>query len=212
MGTQHDSGFVRRAAGARTREHGEEEDSASLPVMSTRHDSDDDASLFREAIGNVRPLKQARAAPPPKPRLPPEPAQSRLDEARVRDELLTHPLEAGTIEGGDEIHYLKPGQPARLLQRLRRGQFSVRAEIDLHEMTAAVARDAIRLFLDDCRRHDELCVRIVHGKGLRSKAQGPVLKQLTDLLLRRRADVLAFASARPAQGGTGAVVVLLERL
>ncbi|NCT68580.1 MAG: SMR domain protein [Rhodanobacteraceae bacterium] len=180
--------------------------------MSTRPDSDDDARLFREAIGEVRPLKQPRAAPPPRPRLPPEPVQGHLDEARVRDELLTHPIEPGTIEGGDEIHYLKPGQHARLLQRLRRGQFSVRAEIDLHEMTAAVARDAIRLFLDDCRRHGELCVRIVHGKGLRSKAQGPVLKQLTDTLLRRRADVLAFASARPAQGGTGAVVVLLERL
>ncbi|MEO5625059.1 MAG: Smr/MutS family protein, partial [Dokdonella sp.] len=64
---------------------------------------------------------------------------------------------------------------------------------------------------DDCRHHDLLCVRIVHGKGLRSKAAGPVLKQLTDSMLRRRADVLAFTSARPAQGGTGAVIVLLQR-
>ena len=85
----------------------------------------------------------------------------------------------------------------------------MRAEIDLHEMSSAVARDAVRLFLDDCRRAGELCVRIVHGKGLRSKAHGPVLKRMTDSMLRQRADVLAFASARPAQGGTGAVVVLL---
>jgi DNA-nicking Smr family endonuclease len=176
----------------------------------TARDDEEAARLFREAIGEVRPLRQAHEAVDA-PRPPPEPEQARRDEARVRDELMTHPIDHGAVELGEEISYLKQGQPPRLLQRLRRGQFSVRAEIDLHEMSAAVARDAIRLFLDDARRHGELCVRIVHGKGLRSKAQGPVLKQLTDSLLRRRADVLAFASARPAQGGTGAVLVLLQR-
>ncbi len=177
--------------------------------MSDRRD-DDDASLFRQAIGKVRPLVHKQAPLPARPRPPAEPVQFLLDEARVQGELLTHTPEPGTIEFGDEISHLKTGQPARLLQRLRRGQFSVRAELDLHEMTAAVARTAIRQFLDDCRRHNELCVRIVHGKGLRSKAQGPVLKQLTDTLLRRRGDVLAFCSARPVQGGTGAVLVLLQ--
>lgn len=176
--------------------------------MSSR---DDDAQLFREAIGHVRPLKQEPAAAPTRPRPAPEPLQAILDEARVREELLTHAFDPAAIEAGDEIIYLKTGQSPRLLKRLRRGQFSVRAEIDLHEMSSAVAREAIRLFLDDCRRQGELCVRIVHGKGLRSKAQGPVLKQLTDTLLRRRGDVLAFSSARPAQGGTGAVIVLLQR-
>jgi DNA-nicking Smr family endonuclease len=173
-------------------------------------DPSDDARLFREAIGRVRRLKDSAAAAPTTPRPAPVPTQALRDEAKVRDELLTHPFDPAVIEGGDEIAYLKPGQQKRLLQRLRRGQFSVRAEIDLHEMTSKVARDALRLFLDDCRRQGELCVRIVHGKGLRSKAQGPVLKQLTDSLLRHRADVLAFTSARPAQGGTGAVIVLLQ--
>lgn len=171
---------------------------------------DDDARLFRDAIGPVRRL-DSQADESTRPRPAPEPLQFALDEARVRDELLTHAIDPGAIELGDEITYLKQGQPAKLLQDLRRGRFSVRAEIDLHEMSATVARDAIRQFLDDCRRHDELCVRIVHGKGLRSKAQGPVLKQLTDQMLRRRADVLAFSSARPAGGGTGAVLVLLRR-
>ncbi len=173
--------------------------------------ADDDARLFREAIGHVRVLEGADDAPSTRPRPPAEALQAERDEAGVRDELLTHPIDPGAIELGDEITYLKAGQPAKLLQDLRRGRFSVRAEVDLHEMSVAVAREAIRGFLDDCRRHDELCVRIVHGKGLRSKTQGPVLKQLTDQLLRRRADVLAFSSARPAQGGTGAVIVLLLR-
>jgi DNA-nicking Smr family endonuclease len=171
---------------------------------------DDDASLFREAIGPVRPLKPAQAperAPPP----PPEPVQAQRDEARVSEELLTHPLGEGDLEAGDAISYVKAGQSPRLLQKLRRGHFSVRAEIDLHDMTSAVAADAIRAFLDECRRDGVQCVRIVHGKGLRSRHRGPVLKQLTDRLLRRRADVLAFSSARPVQGGTGAVLVLLER-
>lgn len=172
--------------------------------------SDDDARLFRSAIGRVRKIEHAGDAPQ-RPRPQPDAQQLHRDEARVREELLSHAIEPGAVEFGEEISHLKQGQPARLLQQLRRGRFSVQAEIDLHEMSVAVAREAIARFLDDCRRHDELCVRIVHGKGLRSKAQGPVLKQLTDTLLRRRADVLAFSSARPAQGGTGAVIVLLQR-
>src|SRR4030095_7332486 len=180
-------------------------------TMAARDDTDEDARLFRDAIGGVRPLKRVAAPPPRKPRPPPEPAQSTQDEARVREELLVHAFDPASIEVGDEIHYLKQGQPERLLKRLRRGQFSVRAELDLHEMTTAVAREAIRSFLDECLARGEYCVRIVHGKGLRSRSDGPVLKRLTATLLARRKDVLAYASARPAQGGTGAVVVLLGR-
>jgi DNA-nicking Smr family endonuclease len=170
----------------------------------------DDRKLFRDSIGEVRPLSR-RAAPLPETRRPePLPRQFERDEAAVRDELLTHAFDPAAIEIGDEILYLKPGQPERLLKQLRRGQFSIRAEIDLHQMTVAVARDAIRQFLEDALAHDELCVRIVHGKGLRSAARGPVIKRMTEQLLRRRDDVLAFASALPAQGGTGAVLVLLR--
>ncbi len=179
--------------------------------MNARDESDEAGRLFREAIGSVRPLKARAADVPQSPRPLPEPTQFLLDEARVQGELLTHTFDPATIEVGDELNYLKTGQSPHLLKRLRRGQFSVRAEVDLHEMTRDVAREVIRCFLDDCHRHGELCVRIVHGKGLRSKARGPVLKQLTDSMLRRRDDVLAFASARPAQGGTGALIVLLQR-
>ena len=179
--------------------------------MAARDDTDENARLFRDAIGRVRPLKRAAPAAPAKPRPRPEPVQSERDEARVRDELLAHDFDPAAIEVGDEIHYLKSGQPQRLLKQLRRGQFSVRAELDLHEMTTAVAREAIRAFLEECLARHEYCVRIVHGKGLRSRAEGPVLKRLTATLLARRKDVLAYASARPAQGGTGAVLVLLAR-
>jgi DNA-nicking Smr family endonuclease len=179
--------------------------------MTARDDSTDDARLFRDAIGRVRPLKRAAPAPPRKPLPPPRAVQSERDEASVRGELLVHAFDPAAIEVGDEIHYLKPGQPQRLLKQLRRGQFSVRAELDLHEMTIAVAREAVRAFLDESIARREYCVRIVHGKGLRSRGDGPVLKRMTATLLARRKDVLAYASARPAQGGTGAVIVLLAR-
>jgi DNA-nicking Smr family endonuclease len=178
--------------------------------MSEDDDASDDARLFRDAIGHVRLLKPADIAAPSHARPAPEPTQFLLDEAKVRGELLTHVIDPAQIEAGDEITYLKPGQQSRLLTRLRRGQFSVRAEIDLHEMTSAVAREAIREFLDDCRHNDLLCVRIVHGKGLRSAGREPVLKRRIRKLLARRQEVLAFVEPRAVQGGGGAVVVLLE--
>lgn len=173
--------------------------------------AEDDQSLFREAVGRVRPVHGRGDLPPEVARPAPVAKQFERDEAAVRDELLTHTFDPGTIELGDEILYLKPGQPERLLKQLRRGHYSIRAEIDLHQMTVAVARDAIKGFLAEALEHDELCVRIVHGKGLRSASRGPVIKRMTEQLLRRRDDVLAFASALPVQGGTGAVLVLLRR-
>jgi DNA-nicking Smr family endonuclease len=173
-------------------------------------DADNDGDLFRAAIGPIRPLAKAVPPAPATPKPAPEARQFELDEAAVRDELLDNVFDPGEIEVGDEIHHLKHGQSPRLLKRLRRGHFSVQAEIDLHQMTVAVARSAVIEFLEDAIRHRELCVRIVHGKGLRSSSRGPVVKRMVEQLLRRRADVLAFASAPAAQGGTGAVLVLLR--
>jgi DNA-nicking Smr family endonuclease len=170
----------------------------------------DDSELFRASIGHVRPLAHIATPLPQAPKPAPEARQFELDEAAVRDELLDHAFDPGLIEVGEEIHHLKLGQSSRLLKRLRRGHYSVQAEIDLHQMTVAVAREAIVGFLNEAIRHRELCVRIVHGKGLRSSSRGPVIKRMTEQLLRRRDDVLAFASALPAQGGTGAVLVLLR--
>ena len=173
--------------------------------------SAEDQRLFAEAIGPVRPL-----APTPEvfthdaPRPLPEPLQSQADEARVAGELMFSEIDPAAIEIGEELSYLKAGLSPRLLRQLKRGQFSIADEIDLHQMNAAVARAATKEFLEENKRRGQLCVKIIHGKGLRSRAEGPVLKRLVDGMLRQRADVLAFASARPAEGGTGAVIVLLR--
>ncbi|WP_426689842.1 Smr/MutS family protein [Rhodanobacter ginsengiterrae] len=175
----------------------------SLPI------NDNDSRLFREAIGEVRRLDPV-AAPPPVTRPMPHPRMLEADEAAVPGELLDMGFDPAVLEVGEELSYLRDGYPPKLLRQLKRGQFSVQDDLDLHQMNAAAAQASIIDFLAEARQHGVRCVRIVHGKGLRSKADGPVLKGLTDRMLRRRDDVVAFASARPAMGGTGAVVVLLK--
>lgn len=169
----------------------------------------DDVRLFRAAIGEVRVLAPV-AAPPAADRPAPRPRMFETDESAVLGELLDADFDPAVLEVGEELSHLRNGYPPRLLRQLKRGQFSVQDEIDLHHMNAAAAQTSIADFLAAAKHRGLRCVRIIHGKGLRSKATGPVLKALTDRLLRRRDDVVAFASARPAQGGTGAVIVLLR--
>lgn len=171
--------------------------------------NDDDSRLFREAIGDVRRLDPV--SPPPAVEKPlPHPHMLDADEAAVPGELLDMAFDPALLEVGEELSYLRDGYPPKLLRQLKRGQFSVQDDLDLHQMNAAAAQASIVDFLAEAKRNGWRCVRIVHGKGLRSKAAGPVLKRLTDRMLRRRDDVVAFASAKPAMGGTGAVVVLLK--
>ncbi|HWT15602.1 MAG TPA: Smr/MutS family protein [Patescibacteria group bacterium] len=169
----------------------------------------EDRALFLDAIGDVRRIQTDRLdarAPGPKP----EPVQSRRDDALVIEELLRPLPSSLDPDAAEPLRYLKNGIAPRILLKLGRGQYSVRDELDLHQMTAVVAKDAISRFLAECKSRGVLCVKIIHGKGLRSKHDGPVLKALTDRLLRQRGDVLAFRSARWNDGGSGAVVVLLK--
>ncbi|GLQ98714.1 Smr/MutS family protein [Dyella mobilis] len=171
--------------------------------------NEEDSRLFRDAIGEVKEF--APVAPPPAiPKPEPHPYMLEADEAAVPGELLDTAFDPGLMEIGEELSYLRDGYPPKLLRQLKRGQYSVQDDIDLHHMNAAAAQATISAFLAEAAERGLHCVRIVHGKGLRSKSAGPVLKVLTDRLLRRRDDVIAFASARPMQGGTGAVVVLLK--
>jgi DNA-nicking Smr family endonuclease len=169
----------------------------------------DDAALFRDAVGPVMRVTHDQAE---LRRTPPAPhaRHTLADAAAIREELMSKPLAELELELGDPLSYVRDGTAPRILRRLGKGEYSVRDTLDLHEMTAAVATQAIALFLDESRRSNRLCVKIIHGKGLRSKTAGPVLKGLTDRLLRQRGDVLAFRSARAMDGGSGAVIVLLR--
>jgi DNA-nicking Smr family endonuclease len=171
-------------------------------------DKDDpgDAELFRAAIGDVRLLPTADQVPQ-RPRPPPTTRMRDADERAALDASRREPSLADA-DTGDAIEYRRNEVSPHTLRRLKRGEFSVQDAFDLHHLDAASAEAAINRFLLEARTANRRCVRIVHGKGLRS-AQGPVLKMLVERNLARRADVLAYASAPPAQGGTGAVLVLL---
>ena len=182
----------------------------ALPVLAQI----DDGTLFRESMGQVRQI----AAKPEAPRAdPPAPdaRMSRADEAHVLIELQELPdnadlLELSALEGADRMQYLANGYPPKILRKLRRGQFKVQDEIDLHHMPLSVAKAALTLFLHEAKQRRIACVLLIHGKGLRSGMTGPVLKNMLDRDLRRRQDVIGFTSAPLGQGGTGALLVLLK--
>jgi DNA-nicking Smr family endonuclease len=166
----------------------------------------DDGELFRAAIGPVRRLDAADQAPR-RPRPAPVPRMRDADE-RAALEASRRELPSSSTGPGDATEYRRNEVPPQVVRRLKRGDFSVQDSFDLHQLDAATAAVALGRFLAEARAANHRCVRIVHGKGLRS-AQGPVLKSVVERALARRADVLAYASAPAAQGGTGAVLVLL---
>jgi DNA-nicking Smr family endonuclease len=170
---------------------------------------EDERKLFRDAVRDVRPLRQSRPAPP-RPRVPARAALRRADEARVLAESLDLDAADLEVETGEELSYRRSGVPEAAMRRLRRGQYACREELDLHGMTRAEARLAILGFLADACQRRLRCVRIVHGKGRGSGDRGPVLKAAVNRWLRQHDAVCAFCSARRPDGGTGALYVLLD--
>jgi DNA-nicking Smr family endonuclease len=161
-------------------------------------------------MNDVRPLDHDRVETRhPKP--PPEPVRSRDDERRVVSEMIDGEFDPAVLETGDDLIYKAPGLQDRQFRRLRRGQIALEGELDLHGMSADTAREAVAAFLDHARAGGRRCVRIIHGKGLGSRGGRPVLKTGLPRWLRQRRDVLGYCSARPVDGGTGAVYVLIRK-
>ena len=132
-------------------------------------------------------------------------SQSRLITTPPR--IADHP--DAVLLRGDGSAFRRERVSARDWQRLRRGQFSAQDELDLHGANALQAETLLARFLGQSTGAGLGCVRIIHGKGGGDGV--PVLKNLVDRALRQRGEVLAFHSAPPSQGGTGALLVLLAR-
>jgi DNA-nicking Smr family endonuclease len=180
-----------------------------------------DALAFRAAVRDVKPLAHAPSAQglaKARPRTRTRPAASvtgNLDEAMPLIE--TPPMNMDgdappreAIAGGDALSFQRAGVRTQVVRRLRRGLIPFEDELDLHGLSQTAARDRLAQFLAYNRAAGRRCVRIIHGKGYRSGARGPVLKIAVDLWLRRHLDVMAFTSAKTIDGGTGAVYVLLR--
>ena len=178
--------------------------------MSKRsHITDEDRALFRRAAGDVRRMEDDRS-----------PAVRTRRTLRARRQSPDGPLESrgltesewtSDIGPGDVLSFARGGVRRREIERLRRGRFRIEADLDLHGRIVADAVAALDHFLEDSRRRGRRCVRIVHGKGFGSRSGLPIMKAHVDRWLRARTDVLAFCSATPPDGGTGALYVLLRR-
>ncbi|AKQ67066.1 Smr domain protein [Myxococcus hansupus] len=174
---------------------------------------EDDASLFFSAMDGVQQITNRGEAPAPNPRLP-EIIDENAEALAQLSELVAGQGDFDFTGSDEFLEGAGPGVDRNLLRALRRGDFAIQGQLDLHGKTQVEARDALERFLDDSRRAKKRCVLVVHGRGLNSKDQIPVLKErlkgwLSEKRIGRR--VLAFATARPQDGGTGAVYVLLRR-
>jgi len=172
-----------------------------------------DAAVFRTAMRDVKPLppresRQATVAPRsrsrPRTRKAPESAEN-LDQTMPLISAATEDESAAAV-----LSFQRSGIRDQVMRRLRRGLYPSEDELDLHGLNQTAARDRLAEFIAHSRDCGRRCVRIVHGKGYRSGARGPVLKAAVNLWLRRHLDVMAFTSARAIDGGTGAVYVLLR--
>jgi DNA-nicking Smr family endonuclease len=172
---------------------------------------EEDAALFRSAVGDAVPLRAPRRHAPAVVPEAAVPVQSLLDEHAALRESLDASLDPDSaLETGEEAVFLRDGLSRQVLRKLRRGHWVVQDELDLHGMTRPEAREALAAFLREAVRRARRCVRIVHGKGLGSKNREPVLKGKVRVWLAQREEVLAFCQAPAPQGGSGAMLVLLR--
>jgi DNA-nicking Smr family endonuclease len=171
----------------------------------------DEEALLRDALKGVAPLRDSGKASLQRPPPAPIPVQSlREDEQVLQDSLSDQlPVEVG-LETGEELVFLRQGLTNQILKKLRRGFWSTQDQLDLHGLRTEEARALLVDFLNDALKHGFRCVRIVHGKGLRSPNAEPVLKRKVGNWLSQRDEVLAFVQARAEDGGGGAVMVLLK--
>ena len=177
-------------------------------MASPRDNGNEDAD-FRRAVADAEPLAPSKRVMH-RQKVAPIARQRLRDERAALAESLAGPLSIDdALETGEELVYLRDGLQREILRKLRRGHWVVEDELDLHGMNRHVAAVSVAEFLRECRRRGRRCVRIVHGKGLGSRQREPVLKGLLRKWLIRE-DVLAFSQAPAAQGGSGAVLVLLK--
>ena len=176
------------------------------------HDATADANAFRAAVRDVVPLIQEPSPvglAPPKPRA----RRRKTDEGAAANLDEQMPLVASPPAddmSSAPLSFQRAGVRTQVMRRLRRGLYPTEDELDLHGLSQTSARDELAAFIARSRDAGRRCVRIIHGKGYRSGARGPVLKSAVNLWLRRHIDVMAFTSARTIDGGTGALYVLIR--
>lgn len=182
-------------------------------LAATKHAADDvDLAKAFADVKRLPPstkarIERARPAPIARQRLADD--RDALLASKFGAEPAPHSWEVGQEHESGQT-YMRHGLGSDVLGKLRRGHWSLQAEIDLHGMTVDEAHDALADFLVDARNRGYRCVRVIHGKGLTSPGREPILKGKVRKWLSHWDDVLAYAEAPRHAGGGGAVVVLLK--
>jgi DNA-nicking Smr family endonuclease len=169
-----------------------------------------DKNLFSRAIGKVAPLPAHNKAHLPSQPRQPIAIQLKKDEAQVIQDSLSDEFDVSTLlDTDDALSFRRPTVGPEVTRKLRKGDWAIQREIDLHGLRSDEARMALTTFIRDAHKHGIRCVRVVHGKGLGSPGKTPVLKSKVHSWLVQKNQVMAFVQAKPAEGGAGALVVLL---
>ena len=199
---------------AAIRKHMADQRAAEAALEAQRREAERQAEaqrhLFARAVGPVQALKApVRVMHTPKP-VAPRARQQELDEQAALIESMSDEFDITTLlDVDDQLSFRRPGIGTDVTRKLRRGDWTLQGQIDLHGLRSDEARTALGQFIRDARRAGWRCVRVVHGKGLGSPGKMPVLKTKVQRWLVQKEEVLAFVQARPADGGAGALVVLL---
>lgn len=168
-------------------------------------------NLFVRAVGAVRPIHAPHRVRLAADLPPPIPVQQQLDDQRVLREAISDDFDTGTLlDIDDAMSFRRPGIGTDVTRKLRKGEWTIQGEVDLHGLRREDAREALAGFIRESHRRGWRCVRVVHGKGLGSPGKTPVLKGKVQGWLIQKNEVLAFVQARADEGGAGALVVLLK--
>lgn len=165
--------------------------------------------MFRQAMADVEPLKSPARTDSKAPK-PSAGKRSHASDPLTSARTFSRPVDdQWGISADVGSSHRKNGVQKRIMQQLKRGRFPVRDQLDLHHMSTASGASAVLEFIANSQSGSVECIRIIHGKGLRSE-QGPRLKMMTRQLLRDHPQVLAFTACKPADGGDGATDALLK--
>ncbi len=167
--------------------------------------------LFTLTVGPVQPLRRGVTEPLARQRAQPVPRQRELDDAAVLREAISDEFDVESLLETDEaLSYRREGIAPEVLRKLRRGVWSIQAQLDLHGLRRDAAREQLGAFLREAVQQGLRCVRVIHGKGNGSPGREPVLKAKVKTWLVQKNEVMAFVQARAADGGHGALLVLLR--
>ena len=184
---------------------------AAIKAEQDRREREREANLFRTTVGEVAPLRTAARVSTPLPRPQPIAHQRLADDEAALQESLSDEFSIDTLlEVDEDLSFVRGGIGPDVLRKLRGGGWVTQDQLDLHGLRTDQARQALSQFVRDSMKRGLRCVRIIHGKGLGSLGKKPVLKNKVRNWLVQKDEVLAFCQARAADGGSGALMVLLK--